>query len=118
MDDMSKLPVAVIGAGPIGLAAAANLVTRGIAVKVYEAGAEPGANIRDWAHVRIFTTWEQSIDPVSRRLLETSGWTMPKADALPTGGDLCDLYLTPLSRTPDLAGAIETDATVIAIARE
>ena len=32
------LPVAVIGAGPVGLAAAAHLIERGIPVKVYEAG--------------------------------------------------------------------------------
>ncbi|HVO04468.1 MAG TPA: FAD-dependent oxidoreductase [Candidatus Cybelea sp.] len=118
MSGSGELPVAVIGAGPIGLAAAANLVERGIAVRVYEAGATVGANIRDWAHVRIFTPWEQSIDPVSRRLLEADGWTMPKADALPTGGDLCGFYLEPLSRTPGLASAIETDAKVVAIARQ
>jgi thioredoxin reductase len=118
MTDPSTFPVAVIGAGPIGLAAAANLVARGIAVKVYEAGHAAGANIRDWAHVRIFTTWEQSIDPVSRRLLEASGWTMPQAHALPTGGDLCDLYLAPLSRTASLARAIETDAKIVAVSRQ
>ena len=53
---MNDLPVAVIGAGPVGLAAAANLVERGVAVRVYEAGSTVGANLRDWAHVRIFTT--------------------------------------------------------------
>jgi thioredoxin reductase len=118
MTDISALPVAVIGAGPIGLAAAANLVARGIAVKVYESGAAVGANIRDWAHVRIFTTWKQSIDPVSRRLLEANGWAMPKEDAPPTGGDLGTLYLTPLSRTPELAAAIETDAKVVSLSRQ
>src|SRR5262245_29354565 len=115
--DLNELPVAVIGAGPVGLAAAANLVERGIAVRVYEAGAEVGANLKDWAHVRIFTPWAQSIDPVSQRLLEAGGWTMPKADALPTGGALRDFYLTPLSRLPGLAKAIETDAKVVAVAR-
>lgn len=114
---MNELPVAVIGAGPIGLAAAANLAQRGIAAHVYEAGATVGANLRDWAHVRIFTTWEQSVDPVSRALLEGDGWTMPKADALPTGGDLCDHYLEPLSRVPSLSAAIETEAKVVAISR-
>jgi thioredoxin reductase len=118
MAGASDLPVAVIGAGPIGLAAAANLIERGIAVRVYEAGGTVGANLRDWAHVRIFTTWAQSIDPVSRRLLASAGWTMPKADLLPTGGDLCAQYLEPLSRVPVLASAIETDARVVAISRQ
>jgi hypothetical protein len=118
MSDLNELPVAVIGAGPIGLAATANLVDRGIAVRVYEAGATVGANLRDWAHVRIFTTWEQSVDPVSRRLLEAAGWRMPQADTLPTGGELCDLYLEPLSRVPCLNAALETNAKVTAIARQ
>jgi thioredoxin reductase len=118
MEGMGELPVAVIGAGPIGLAAAANLVERGIAVRVYEAGSTVGANLRDWAHVRIFTTWAQSVDPVSCRLLEADGWTMPEANVLPTGGDLCDRYLEPLSKVPGLAQAIETQARVVAISRE
>ena len=33
-----KLPVAIIGAGPVGLAAAAHLQGQGLPVKVYEAG--------------------------------------------------------------------------------
>lgn len=117
MAGVGDLPVAVIGAGPIGLAAAANLVERGIAVRVYEAGGTVGANLRDWAHVRIFTTWAQSVDPVSRRLLEATGWRLPKADLLPTGGDLCAQYLEPLGRAPGLASILETDAKIVAIAR-
>jgi thioredoxin reductase len=112
-----SLPVAVIGAGPIGLAAAAHLAERGVAVKVYEAGSSVGANIRDWSHVRVFTTWEQNVDTASRRLLERHGWTLPRADALPTGGELYRDYLQPLSLVPELKGSIETDARVVAITR-
>ncbi len=42
------LPVAVIGAGPVGLAAAAHLLERGETPVVFEAGDAIGANIRDW----------------------------------------------------------------------
>src|ERR1043165_1615607 len=118
MTEFNALPVAVIGAGPVGLAAAANLVERGIAARVYEAGATVGANLRDWAHVRIFTSWEQSVDPVSRRLLEAEGWSMPQTHALPTGGDLVDRYLIPLSQVPGLAEAIETEARITGISRQ
>jgi hypothetical protein len=118
MNALSELPVAVIGAGPVGLAAAANLVERGIAVRVYESGRTVGANLRDWAHVRIFTSWEESIDPVSRRLLEADGWAMPQSNALPTGGDLVDRYLLPLSRVPGLTEAIETGAKITAVSRQ
>jgi cation diffusion facilitator CzcD-associated flavoprotein CzcO len=47
MTSLADLPVAVIGAGPVGLAAAAHLIQRRIPVKVYEAGAIVGANVRD-----------------------------------------------------------------------
>ena len=113
----SNLPVAVIGAGPIGLAAAAHLVERGVPVRVYEAGRTVAANIRDWAHVRIFTTWEQSVDTASRRLLEASGWTLPDPSALPTGEDLYRHYLKPLSRLPALSPHIQTNARVARITR-
>jgi thioredoxin reductase len=115
--DMKTLPIAVIGAGPIGLAAAAHLVERGLPVRVYEAGAVVGANLRDWGHVRIFTPWRHNIDPAARSILERHGWQMPAPDALPTGDELCDLYLDPLARTPELAPRIEMAARVVAITR-
>ncbi|HEU4825349.1 MAG TPA: SidA/IucD/PvdA family monooxygenase, partial [Dongiaceae bacterium] len=99
------------------MAAAAHLVERGVPVTVYEAGRTIGTNIRDWAHVRIFTTWEQSIDTASRRLLEASGWTLPDPAALPTGEDLYRHYLKPLSRLSALAPHIQTGARVTRIAR-
>jgi thioredoxin reductase len=111
------LPIAVIGAGPIGLAAAAHLVERGLPVRVYEAGRTVGANVRDWAHIRIFTTWEQSVDTASRRLLEVSGWQLPNPDGLPTGGDLYNHYLKPLSRLPALSPHIHTNARVTRVSR-
>jgi thioredoxin reductase len=114
----TALPVAVIGAGPVGLAAATHLAERGIPFRVYEAGTKVGANLRDWAHVRIFTTWEQSVDPASRRLLEAEGWKLSDPDALPTGGQLCDLYLQPLASLLAMAGPIETNAKVTAIGRQ
>ena len=114
---LENLPVAVIGGGPIGLAAAAHLMTRGLPVRVYEAGATVGANLRDWGHVRVFTPWELNIDAASRALLERHGWTLPPLGELPTGDDLYGRYLKPLAKTPELAGVIEVGARVEAIAR-
>ncbi|WP_374371292.1 FAD-dependent oxidoreductase [Dongia sp.] len=114
---MDSLPVAVIGAGPIGLAAAAHLAERGVKVKVFEAGETVGANIRDWGHVRVFTTWEQNVDTASRRLLERHGWVLPEAGKLPTGDEIYRHYLQPLSELPELKGSIQTGAKVIAISR-
>lgn len=111
------LPIAVIGGGPVGLAAAAHLVSRNLPVKLYEAGADIGANMRDWGHVRVFTPWRYCVDGASAALLERRGWTMPSADVFPTGGEIVRDYLEPLAATPELAGVIETGARVTAISR-
>ncbi len=67
MHQLESLPVAVIGAGPVGLAAAAHLIGHGLPVKVYEAGAAVGANVRAWGHVRLFSPWKFNVDPASTK---------------------------------------------------
>ena len=52
-------PLAIIGAGPIGLAAAANAAERGLDFVVLEAGPDAGAAIGEWAHVRLFSAWRE-----------------------------------------------------------
>ncbi|MFF5427655.1 MULTISPECIES: NAD(P)-binding domain-containing protein [unclassified Streptomyces] len=91
------LPVLVIGAGPAGLAAAAHLLERGIEPLVLEAGERPGAAVRAWAHVRLFSTWGEVVDPAATALLARTGWTAPDPAAYPTGGDWADRYLQPLA---------------------
>jgi flavin-dependent dehydrogenase len=66
---MTELPVAVIGAGPVGLAAAAQLLKRGATPLVLEAGPTVGASVLEWGHVRIFSPWKYDIDPAARELL-------------------------------------------------
>lgn len=112
----TPLPVAVIGAGPVGLAAAAHLLARGLPVRVYEAGPEVGAHVRAWGHVRLFSPWRYNVDPAARALLGT-GWDAPPEDGFPTGHELVDRYLAPLAATPELAGAVETGARVTALGR-
>ncbi|GJE38047.1 FAD-dependent oxidoreductase [Methylobacterium persicinum] len=110
-------PVTVIGAGPVGLAAAAHLIARGLPVRVYEAGATVAAHVRDWGHVRLFSPWEYNVDPMAREILLRHGWREPAADAFPTGAELASAYLEPLAGTPELAPVIETGARVSAISR-
>jgi Pyridine nucleotide-disulphide oxidoreductase len=109
--------VAVIGAGPVGLAAAAHLGARGIEPLVFEAGEEVGASVREWAHVRIFSPWGFNIDPVAEQLLTASGWSAPDADAYPTGGELVERYLEPLAAHPAIAPALHLDARVVAVTK-
>ena len=113
----SGLPVVVIGAGPVGLAAAAHLLDHGLEPLVMEAGPQVGANIDQWRHVRLFSPWCLALDPVSVRLLDQAGWTGPHPAALPTGADLLEDYLTPLAALPALASRIRLNTRVVAVAR-
>jgi threonine dehydrogenase-like Zn-dependent dehydrogenase len=114
----SALPVAVIGAGPVGLAAAAQLLARGIEPLVLEAGAEVGAAVRAWGHVRMFSPWAFNTDAAARALLAAEGWTAPDPDAFPTGAQLVERYLAPLAATAALRRRVRTGARVIGVARQ
>jgi FAD dependent oxidoreductase len=114
---IEDLPVVVIGAGPVGLAAAAHLLERGLEPLVLEAGDQPAAAVRSWGHVRLFSPWEYDIDAAAARLLEATGWNPPDPDELPTGAQLVERYLAPLARTPQLAGRIRTRTRVVAVSR-
>ena len=118
MTKLKDLPVAVIGGGPVGLAAAAHLIARGLPVTVYEAGPAVAANLRAWGHVRFFSPWRYSVDATARSLLAAHGLQVPDDDALPTGADLVTKYLAPLASTPEMAAVIETGARVTAVSRK
>lgn len=109
--------VAVIGAGPVGLAAAAHLVERGLTPIVLEAGDGPGAAIRQWGHVRLFSPWRFDIDSAARRLLEAHGWVAPDLDGLPTGAELIGDYLAPLAQAPEIAPHVRYGHKVTAVSR-
>ncbi|MFJ2262660.1 NAD(P)-binding domain-containing protein [Streptomyces sp. NPDC087844] len=109
------LPVVVIGAGPIGLAAAAHLLERQLTPLVLEAGPTAAGAVRDWSHVRLFSTWSELTDPAAEKLLAPTGWSRPSATTYPTGGDWAEGYLQPLADT--LGDRIRYGATVTGISR-
>lgn len=118
-DRLATLPVVIIGAGPIGLAAAANLVERGIDFTILEAGDRVAASIRLWGHTRLFSPWRHLIDPPSRRLLEAAGWTAPADEGrAPTGREFVDEYMEPLASLPEIGTRIRFGARVVAVTRD
>jgi thioredoxin reductase len=114
---IESLPVAVIGAGPVGLAAAAHLLIRGETPIVFEAGEHIGASIRQWGHVRMFSPWEFTVDSAMVKLLEANHWQMPDKNGLPTGNDLVDRYMQPFADLPGVREHIHLGARVVAISR-
>lgn len=113
----APLPVIVIGAGPVGLAAAAHLIARNIPVKLLEAGEDVAANVRNWGHVQLFSPWSYNIDKAARALLEKTGWRAPKRSQHPTGAELYEQYLKPLAATPEIAAITECNARVTGVSR-
>ncbi|MEU3747323.1 MULTISPECIES: NAD(P)-binding domain-containing protein [Streptomyces] len=112
---IEQLPVVVIGAGPAGLAAAAHLVDRGLEPLVLEAGVKAGAAVREWAHVRLFSTWGEVTDPAAEKLLAPTGWVKPDEKTYPTGGDWAERYLQPLADV--LGDKIRLSALVTGVSR-
>ena len=113
-----KLPVAVIGAGPVGLAAAAHLAERGVPFVVFEAGNGPAAAVRQWGHVTFFSPWRFNVDSAAERLLKETGWTMPGPDRDPTGQELINDYLAPLAALLAIAPNIRYGAKLTAVTRQ
>ena len=87
----------VVGAGPVGLAAAAQAEARGLTTLVLEAGESAGAAVLEWGHVRLFSPWSELVDPVAEKLLAEGGWNGPDPAAYPTGREWVEQYLAPLA---------------------
>ena len=109
--------VAILGAGPVGLAAAAHVLERGMTPIVLEGGPQVGHAVRQWSHVPLFSPWEYAIDKASERLLVAAGWNSPPPGQYPTGGELLEHYLEPLATRTPLKDHIRTSSLVTAVGR-
>ncbi|MBA2400184.1 MAG: NAD(P)-binding domain-containing protein [Bradyrhizobium sp.] len=111
------MSVAIIGAGPVGLAAAAHVLERGLRPIVLEGGSSIGHSVRQWGHVQLFSPWEYNIDRAAERLLAATGWDSPDPQQYPTGAELIERYLEPLASKTALADHIHTSSRVTDISR-
>lgn len=114
---MTNLPIAVVGAGPVGLAAAAHLVERGLRPAVFEKGTRVGAALLEWGHVRVFSPWDYNVDKAARALLAGEGVAVPSGGDLPTGEEIVTGYLEPLSKVPSIAGGLRLGTEVTGVTR-
>jgi thioredoxin reductase len=117
MSQRNEKKVVVIGAGPVGLAAGAELIERGLAPLILEAGPEIADSVRQWSHVRLFSPWQYNIDNASQRLLGAVGWNGPDPDYYPTGAELITDYLEPLAKRTELREYLRTSSRVTDISR-
>lgn len=117
MTTSQTLPVAIIGAGPVGLAAAAHVLKRGMTPLILESGPSAGHNVRSWGHIRVFSSWKYNVDDAAVELLGQTGWQMPDPEHFPTGDEIVDEYLDPLAAHPALTPHIRYDARVTAVTR-
>jgi Pyridine nucleotide-disulphide oxidoreductase len=112
-----QLPVAIIGAGPVGLTAASHLLSGGLEPIIFEAGEAPGASVRDWGHVRVFSPWRYNIDPVAADLLASNGWIAPPANEYPTGAEIVADYIEPLAAVPAISSRLHLGSRVTRASR-
>lgn len=112
-----RLRVAILGAGPIGLEAALRGAHLGHDVFVLERG-EVGHGVQSWGHVRLFSPWALNRTALGAERLARAGYAAPDPAACPTGEELVEHYLLPLSRDPLLTGRVRPRSRVLAVSRD
>jgi thioredoxin reductase len=113
--------VVIIGAGPVGLEAAALLSQAGFATTVFEQG-RCAENIRRWGHVRLFSPFERNASPWGCSLISqspssaTSG-QLPHGQAILTAAEFIEAYLEPLRRALAARVRFVDETEVVSVGR-
>jgi thioredoxin reductase len=103
----------VIGAGPVGIAAALGGLRLGWDVTVFEQG-EVGDSLRRWGPAKFFSPLSMNLPPGADTILSHA---LPPGAALLTGPEFVEAVLVPLARSEALAGRIKLGYRVAAIGR-
>jgi hypothetical protein len=114
----TPLPVAVLGAGPVGLAAVARLIERDLPFIVLEASERVGANLLDYGHVQLFSPWQYNVDSTMAKLLHPTGWQHPEPSELPLAEEIARCVLQPFAQLPQVAAGLHLSTRVVSVSRE
>ena len=111
--------LAVVGAGPIGLEAAAWAVSHHWDVALFEE-AGVGHNIRQWGYVKLFSPFSMNHSQWGPRLIAKAfpDFNLPSESTYMTGMDYVDHYLDPLSQVPEISERLYLDARVLHISKD
>ena len=113
---MRVLDLAIIGAGPVGLEAAALAATSGLETQVLEAGVV-AEHVRRWGSVRLFSPFELNTGPASSALLSAAGTATPRRAEIMTGAEFRERYLLRLATALGPAIEIRERTRVLDVAR-
>lgn len=113
-----NLPIAIIGGGPTGIAAAAHLYQNNQAFMLFEAGESIAAHVKSWAHVQLFSPWKYNMDKAAKAIMIDNDLPIPDENHLPTGQELLDEYLYPLSQLEGIKEHIHLNTKVIVVGRK
>ena len=111
--------VAVLGAGPVGVEAALLALRDGFRVTLYDKG-EIGDHLRQWGHVKLFSPFGFNVTSAGTDAIrrEHRDHVLPGPNEFTTGANFREVYLIPLSMTPEIDGAMKAKTEVLAIARQ
>ncbi len=109
--------IAIIGAGPIGLEAALAAAEAGYSFTLYEAASQVAGYVRSWGHVRLFTPWRLSVSARMHRALESDHQEVPEKTACPSGAELVEHVLRPVSELPQVQEGLRLGVRVLGVGR-
>jgi thioredoxin reductase len=116
--EKNNYSVIIVGAGPIGLAAAVHLLKQNISTIIFEHSENVGGNINQWGHVQLFTPWNYNLDELCAIELKKTGWKYPDFNSYPTGHEFLSKYLVPLSKIDLIHRYIKLRSTVTSITKD
>jgi thioredoxin reductase len=70
-----------------------------------------------WGHVRLFSPWRYVVDQQAQALLGEQSWQAPDPEAYPTGREVVEQYLLPLSQVPLIQDVLHFQTRVTAVSR-